>query len=75
MDGLTRRYDEIVALRDPLGKYVRISGFVRRNSPGKTTTVRIVLGVPLADAREVRWARAPITFAARRPIDHMRPGR
>jgi ABC-type branched-subunit amino acid transport system ATPase component len=73
IEGLTKRYGDVVAL-DDLGFDVRpgeLFGFVGRNGAGKTTTMRIVLGVLAADAGEVRWAGAPITFAACRRIGYM----
>ena len=36
-------------------------GFVGSNGAGKTTAMRIALGVLAADAGEVRWAGRPIT--------------
>jgi ABC-2 type transport system ATP-binding protein len=71
--GLTKRYGDIVAVRD-LSFDVRpgeVFGFVGSNGAGKTTTMRIVLGVQLADRGEVRWAGKPIDFATRRRIGYM----
>jgi ABC-2 type transport system ATP-binding protein len=73
IDGLTKRYGDVVALHD-LSFDVRsgeVFGFVGRNGAGKTTTMRIVLGVLDADAGEVRWAGVPLTFSARRRIGYM----
>ncbi|MGD0019706.1 MAG: ATP-binding cassette domain-containing protein [Candidatus Limnocylindrales bacterium] len=73
IDGLTKRYGDVVALRD-LSFDVRsgeVFGFVGRNGAGKTTTMRIVLGVLAPDAGEVRWGGTPLTFAARRRIGYM----
>ena len=73
IDGLTKRYGDVVALQDlrfevPAGE---VFGFVGRNGAGKTTAMRIVLGVLASDAGEVRWAGAPLTFEARRRIGYM----
>ena len=73
IDGLSKRYGEVVALRD-LSFEVRageLFGFVGRNGAGKTTTMRIVLGVLAADAGEVRVDGTPLTFDRRRRIGYM----
>jgi ABC-2 type transport system ATP-binding protein len=73
IDGLAKRYGEVVALRD-LSFEVRageLFGFVGRNGAGKTTTMRIVLGVLAADAGEVRVDGTPLTFDRRRRIGYM----
>src|SRR5947209_4038840 len=73
VDRLSKRYEDVVALRD-LSFQVRageLFGFVGSNGAGKTTTMRIIMGVLGADAGEVRWAGAPLTFAARRRIGYM----
>jgi ABC-2 type transport system ATP-binding protein len=73
IDGISKRYGETVALRD-LGFDVRageLFGFVGRNGAGKTTAMRIVLGVLRADAGEVRWDGVPLDFAMRRRIGYM----
>jgi ABC-2 type transport system ATP-binding protein len=55
--GLVKRYGDVVALDDlsftvPPGQ---MFGFVGTNGAGKTTAMRIVLGVLEADSGEVRW--------------------
>jgi ABC-2 type transport system ATP-binding protein len=70
---LSRRFDQVVALDGvsfevPEGKIV---GFVGRNGSGKTTSMRIVLGVLDADAGEVRWRGAPIGRDERRRFGYM----
>src|ERR1035437_1891086 len=71
--GVSKRYGDTVALQD-LGLEVRageLFGFVGRNGAGKTTAMRIVLGVLAPDAGEVRWDGVPLDFAARRRIGYM----
>jgi ABC-2 type transport system ATP-binding protein len=70
---LRRRFDDVVALDGvsfsvPAG---RLIGFVGRNGAGKTTAMRIVLGVLDPDGGEVRWQGAPVTRAARRRFGYM----
>ena len=71
--GISKRYGETVAVRD-LGFDVHageLFGFVGRDGAGKTTTMRIVLGVLAPDAGEVRWDGRPLNLAARRRIGYM----
>jgi ABC-2 type transport system ATP-binding protein len=59
LQGLTRRYGDLVAL-DDLSFAVaegQTFGFVGPNGAGKTTAMRIILGVLEADAGQVRWRR------------------
>jgi ABC-2 type transport system ATP-binding protein len=68
---LAKRYGDVVAL-DGLSMTVadgRMHGFVGRNGAGKTTSMRIALGLTAADAGQVRWEGAPPT-----PDDHRRFG-
>ncbi len=72
-DGLTKRYGDTVALRE-LTFSVRpgeVYGFVGANGAGKTTAMRIALGVLAADAGEVRWQGSPVTFEIRRRFGYM----
>ena len=46
-------------------------GFVGRNGAGKTTAMRIVLGVLEADRGEVRWQGQPVDARARRRFGYM----
>src|SRR5918993_58186 len=72
-DRLTKRYGSKVALQD-LSFAVRpgeVFGFVGANGAGKTTAMRIALGVLAADAGEVRWQGRAVTFATRRRFGYM----
>jgi ABC-2 type transport system ATP-binding protein len=59
LQGLTRRYGDLVALDDLSFTVVegQMFGFVGPNGAGKTTAMRIILGVLEPDAGEVRWRR------------------
>ena len=46
-------------------------GFVGSNGAGKSTTMRIAMGVLSADSGSVRWRGEPITFAIRRRFGYM----
>jgi ABC-2 type transport system ATP-binding protein len=73
IDGVSKRYGDVTALRD-LTFDVRageLFGFVGSNGAGKTTAMRIALGVLTADAGEVRWDGRPITLQTRRHIGYM----
>ena len=70
---LHRRFSDVVAL-DGVSFAVpegRIVGFVGRNGAGKTTAMRIALGVLDADEGEVRWRGAPVDTASRRRFGYM----
>ena len=73
IDHLSKRYGSLEALRD-LSFTVRqgeIFGFVGANGAGKTTPMRVVLGVLEADSGTVLWDGAPSTFADRRRIGYI----
>jgi ABC-2 type transport system ATP-binding protein len=73
LQGLTRRYGEVVAL-DDLSFAVRegqMFGFVGPNGAGKTTAMRIVLGVLEPDRGEVRWRGRPVDAQTRRRFGYM----
>jgi ABC-2 type transport system ATP-binding protein len=73
LDDLHRRFGDVVAL-DGVSFEVpegRIVGFVGRNGAGKTTAMRIALGVLEADAGSVRWQGRPIDTAVRRRFGYM----
>ena len=73
MESLNKTYGDLRALRD-LSMEVRageIVGFVGSNGAGKSTAMRIVLGVLAADSGEVRWDGKPVDLAVRRRIGYM----
>ncbi|HLS50319.1 MAG TPA: ATP-binding cassette domain-containing protein [Actinomycetaceae bacterium] len=73
LDSLTKSYGDVRAL-DGLSFSVRegeIFGFVGSNGAGKTTAMRIALGVLAADSGEVRWRGVPLSLAMRRRIGYM----
>jgi len=73
IDGVSKRYGEVVALRD-MSFDVRageLFGFVGSNGAGKTTTMRIALGVLAADSGEVRWNGRAVDLDTRRRIGYM----
>jgi ABC-2 type transport system ATP-binding protein len=70
---LSKRFGDVVAL-DDLTFDVRageLFGFVGSNGAGKTTAMRVVLGVLEPDAGEVRWDGRPLTLDTRRQIGYM----
>ncbi|WP_082115277.1 ABC transporter ATP-binding protein [Lentzea aerocolonigenes] len=73
IDRISKRYGEVVALRD-MSFDVRageLFGFVGSNGAGKTTAMRIALGVLVADAGEVRWNGRAVDLDTRRRIGYM----
>jgi ABC-2 type transport system ATP-binding protein len=73
IDGLHKRFGDTVAL-DGLSFGVRpgqMFGFVGTNGAGKTTAMRIVLGVLAADAGSVRWDGRDLDVATRSRIGYM----
>lgn len=70
---LARRYGDVVAL-DGVSFNVgpgEMRGFVGRNGAGKTTAMRIALGLVQADRGQVRWKGSPVGDEARRRIGYM----
>src|SRR5262249_62257515 len=66
-------FGDTVALRE-LSFDVRageLFGFVGSNGAGKTTAMRVILGVLASDAGEVRWAGERLTLEMRRRIGYM----
>ena len=73
LQGLTRRYGDVVAL-DGLSFTVRegqMFGFVGSNGAGKTTAMRIILGLLAPDAGEVRWRGRPMTDDIRKRLGYL----
>lgn len=73
IDHVSKAYGPVTALSDmTFGvRAGEIFGFVGSNGAGKSTTMRIILGVLAADAGEVRWGGKPIDFLSRRAIGYM----
>ncbi len=72
-DAISKRYGDLTAL-DAMSFDIaagEVFGFVGNNGAGKTTAMRIALGVLDADSGEVRWAGHPVTFETRRRIGYM----
>ena len=73
IDHLSKSYGKVRAL-DGLSFDVRpgeIFGFVGSNGAGKTTAMRIMLGVLAADAGTVRWKGAELDLQTRRTVGYM----
>lgn len=73
IEGLTKHYGDLLALRD-LTFDVRpgeLFGFVGSNGAGKTTTMRSILGVLAADSGQVLLDGAPVDLDVRRRIGYM----
>lgn len=73
LQGITKRYGDLLAL-DDVGFTVqagRLTGFVGGNGSGKTTTMRILMGVLRADAGQVLLDGRPLDAASRRRFGYM----
>lgn len=73
INDVSKHYGSRQALRD-VGFTVRagrMTGFVGRNGAGKTTAMRIILGVLAPDAGSVLLDGAPVTTADRRRFGYM----
>jgi ABC-2 type transport system ATP-binding protein len=72
-DHLSKRYGSVVALQGATFdvRAGELFGFVGSNGAGKTTAMRIALGVLAADEGLVWWNGAPITMQTRRHIGYM----
>jgi ABC-2 type transport system ATP-binding protein len=73
IDQLTKNYGTTRALE---GISLTVSsgeiyGFVGANGAGKSTTMRIAMGVLAADSGSVRWHGAPVNFRGRRRFGYM----
>ncbi len=73
LDRLDKSYGDLHALRHLTltARAGEILGFVGSNGAGKTTAMRIVMGVLSADGGAVRWDGRPLDLAARRRIGYM----
>ncbi len=73
VDRVSKSYGAIVALRELVFDVApgELFGFVGSNGAGKTTAMRVILGVLAADAGEVRWQGRPVTLDIRRRIGYM----
>lgn len=70
---LSRRFGDTLALDDVSFDVEpgRLTGFVGGNGAGKTTAMRIVMGVLAATSGEVLWNGAPLSDEARRRFGYM----
>ena len=73
LSGLSKRFGSLQALDDLSLSLDRgeIVGFVGSNGAGKSTTMRIVMGVLAADSGAVTWMGTPVDAAIRRTIGYM----
>ncbi|GAB34809.1 ABC transporter ATP-binding protein [Gordonia otitidis] len=73
VDRLSKRYGDVVALDDMTFTVApgEIFGFVGSNGAGKSTTMRIILGVLEPDSGRVTLGDAPIDLRTRRRIGYM----
>jgi ABC-2 type transport system ATP-binding protein len=73
LDGLTKSYGSVHALRGLTFSVSggEIFGFVGSNGAGKTTAMRIALGVLAADSGQVRWDGRPLDLDLRRRVGYM----
>ncbi len=73
IDGISKRFGDVIALRETTFdvRAGELFGFVGSNGAGKTTAMRIALGVLAADAGEVRFDGTPINLETRRRIGYM----
>ncbi|SOD70412.1 ABC-2 type transport system ATP-binding protein [Jatrophihabitans sp. GAS493] len=70
---LTKSYGSVAALR---GVSLRVQpgemvGFVGANGAGKSTTMRIAMGLLAADSGSVHWRGEPLSFATRQRFGYM----
>ena len=73
LSNLSKRFGSLQALDDLSLSLDRgeIVGFVGANGAGKSTTMRIVMGVLAADCGTVTWKGSPVDAATRRAIGYM----
>lgn len=73
IEALYKAYGSVTAL-DGLSFHVNpgeLFGFVGSNGAGKTTAMRIILGVLAADSGQVTWNGSPLDHVTRREIGYM----
>ena len=72
-DKVSKRYGDRVALKNLTFAVQpgQMFGFVGANGAGKTTAMRIAMGVLAADAGAVRWKDQPIGFETRQRFGYM----
>ncbi|MDQ7992400.1 MAG: ATP-binding cassette domain-containing protein [Propionicimonas sp.] len=70
---VTKSFGELRALDEVTFRVApgRLTGFVGGNGAGKTTSMRIILGVLAADSGEIRLDGAPVTGEDRRRFGYM----
>ena len=70
---MTKRFGPTTALDDVsfAVRPGRMTGFVGANGAGKTTAMRVVLGVTLEDAGDVLWRGNPLDLASRSGFGYM----
>ena len=73
LSNLSKRFGSLQALDDLSLSLDRgeIVGFVGANGAGKSTTMRIIMGVLAADHGTVTWKGSPVDAATRRAIGYM----
>ncbi len=73
VDGITKRFGDLVALDDVSLDVARgqVVGFLGPNGAGKTTTMRAVMGLISLDGGKVRWDGTPLDPARRRRFGYM----
>lgn len=73
LDSVSRRFGDVQAL-DSVSFSVRpggLTGFVGANGAGKTTAMRVVLGITQPDSGEVRWRGGPLDLGVRSRFGYM----
>jgi ABC-2 type transport system ATP-binding protein len=73
LDSVTRRFGDVLALDDVSFQVVpgRLTGFVGANGAGKTTAMRIILGITRADAGRALWNGQPISAGVQARIGYI----
>ncbi|TDB77693.1 ABC transporter ATP-binding protein [Micromonospora sp. KC723] len=73
LDGVDRSFGDRRVLRNVSFDVAagRMTGFVGGNGAGKTTSMRIILGLLAPDAGQVSWRNAPLTRQARRRFGYL----